>query len=572
MRRLFSPARVALLAGLSLVLAACGAAVTPTVAPTPIPPRAGPELLRTALANMSALQSFTWAMTSAVTYALPDYSYAPAFPETIDRAGGVADVTNGAYRFDATIHFYTQSYTTTYVARDGALYILHEDGRAEKLNSSVATVGGLPVTQGLWQPSPDLDFRAALSQGVTVTLGTPPHELVDGTPTTHLVMAGHALLSPLFGKPVTTATVEFWVDPQPPARVRRLVLTAIEPRTAETAPGLPAPDGSGVYFVVDADRLQLRRLPDGALVRTVPLAHEEIGLSFDRAVLAAGGESLIAPAGGGFYRWSTRDGHIESKFDRVNSLQPFTFSPDGSLLAVEHNGIHLYRTDDWQPFATLDPGLPGPFALALSPDNKWVAVLSAPAPAGGTRATRILQLWRSYGLREHTETLAVPVTGDAGTLLFTPDSRGLVIPSTTADALEVRQVPDGQLLATLAPGASDAATATISPDGRWLALAGAATGVQVWDLQHPAAAPLRLAQPPDRSMPGGTPHFSADGRWLVLHGRGLVVWPVPAFTQAPVYWPLQPTVTYRLVWHWAHFNEPVTIPPLRLAPTATPEP
>ncbi|HEX6607734.1 MAG TPA: hypothetical protein VF276_12550, partial [Chloroflexia bacterium] len=188
MRRLFSPARVALLAGLSLVLAACGAAVTPTVPPpTPVPtvpPRADPELLKTALANMSALRSFTWDLTQEYTVGLGGYTY-PRRRDLLDRVWGDADAAHQTYRF-AVRH--VSGFTQTAVARDDKVYAINPDGSATELHEVWLFLQRSVFQQSMWQrPTESFDYTAMLTKGVTVTLGTPPSEVIDGAPTTHLV-------------------------------------------------------------------------------------------------------------------------------------------------------------------------------------------------------------------------------------------------------------------------------------------------------------------------------------------------------------------------------------------------
>ncbi len=584
MRPVFARARLAGLVGLSLVLAACGAAATPTVPPatptvpppTPVPtvaPRPDPEFLHTALTNMPALQSFTWVLTQDITYSLPDNSYKPLMNELFDRVQGVADVTNRTHQFEIAIEARGQTGSATIVVRDDERYFIQPDGSAQELpGESAIGYYWFFFQQGMWQPAPGFNYEPALSRGVPVTLSTPPSEVIDGVPTTHLAMDLRAMPEVFWSTDALSGTVEFWVDPQPPARVRRLALTAAVPTGDVPGPGILSPTEPVAGFLVGGDRLQLRRLPDGGLLRTVQLAPPARPSDIEILGFTADGRSVVGVALPHFYRWSTQDGHIESESPEVNGFNPgYRLSPDGGWLALGDNGIGLYRTSDWQRVATLESVLPGTHALTFSPDGRLVAALAP--PAGGERyhsPRRVLQIWRTDGTLVRTQTLKDQAEAEIDALLFTADSRQLVLHTRADGAVEIRQVADGALLHTLAPAVPALAALAVSPDGRRLALASDTAGVYVWDLAHPTAEAVRLEPGVAKAAPGGLPHFSADGSRLLFSGKGVRVWAVADLAAPPVSWPLQEMKTYRYVWQWGHFNEPVSIPPLRLAPTATP--
>jgi WD40 repeat protein len=398
-----------------------------------------------------------------------------------------------------------------------------------------------------------------------VTLGTPPSEVVDGVPTTHLVITAPG------GADGAISTIEFWVDPQPPTRVRRLALTTVAPYPTESWPALPSRTEPGAFFVVNEDWLHLRRLPDGALLRTIELAHPAGSSIIQIAGFTPDGQSMIGLWGGKCYRWNLQDGHIEAESRRVNAAGGYALSPDGRFLAIGDEQVAVYRTTDWQRTAEMLDTLFGTNILAFSPDDRLVAgVAWPPAETRDGPTPRVLQIWNSDGTLLRTQPFERQDTDQIDALVFTPDSQRLVTHARGNGAVEIRQVADGKLLHTFAPATPGSAGLAISPDGRWLALASEEGQAFVWDLQNPAAAPVQLKQAPGQVEPMGSPQFSADGQWLLVNPGGVLVWHVPAFDQAPVYWPLRETLTNRFVWHWGHFNEPVNIPSLRLAPTATP--
>ena len=133
---------------------------------------------------------------------------------------------------------------------------------------------------------------------------------------------------------------------------------------------------SGAFFDGNNDVIKLWNVSNWTLVRELSGQFlfgpfQGINFSADDALISAICESVPAV-------WRVSDG----TFIRTFPVQGLTrFSPDGTLLVVASNPVHVYRTSDWMQVATLSDQNQ---ALAFTPDSHYLAA------AGRTQ----IQFWR----------------------------------------------------------------------------------------------------------------------------------------------------------------------------------
>jgi WD40 repeat protein len=133
---------------------------------------------------------------------------------------------------------------------------------------------------------------------------------------------------------------------------------------------------SGAFFDGNNDVIKLWNVSNWTLVRNLsgPFLFGPfmaINFSADDALISASCESVPAV-------WHVSDGAFIRSFP-VSGLT--RFSPDGTLLAIASNPIHIHRTSDWVQVASLSDQNQ---ALAFTPDSHYLAV-------GGSSQ---LQFWR----------------------------------------------------------------------------------------------------------------------------------------------------------------------------------
>ena len=133
---------------------------------------------------------------------------------------------------------------------------------------------------------------------------------------------------------------------------------------------------SGAFFDGSNDVIKLWNVSNWTLVRNLsgPFLFGPfmaINFSADDALISASCESVPAV-------WHVSDGAFIRSFP-VSGLT--RFSPDGTLLAIASNPIHIHRTSDWVQVASLSDQNQ---ALAFTPDSHYLAV-------GGSSQ---IQFWR----------------------------------------------------------------------------------------------------------------------------------------------------------------------------------
>jgi WD40 repeat protein len=133
---------------------------------------------------------------------------------------------------------------------------------------------------------------------------------------------------------------------------------------------------SGAFFDGSNDVIKLWNVSNWTLVRNLsgPLLFGPfmaINFSADDALISASCESVPAV-------WHVSDGAFIRSFP-VSGLT--RFSPDGALLAIACNPIHIHRTSDWVQVAALSDQNQ---ALAFTPNSHYLAV-------GGSSQ---IQFWR----------------------------------------------------------------------------------------------------------------------------------------------------------------------------------
>ncbi len=216
------------------------------------------------------------------------------------------------------------------------------------------------------------------------------------------------------------------------------------------------------------------------------------------------GKHLGVGGGRGYARvWSVPDLREVAVLPHENEQDVFgfAFSPDGRRLATGTTD-GLVRVWDWASRRLLAVWMGHPSgcdAAAWSPDGRTLAT-------GGR--DQIVLLW---SVTNQTELAAFK--GHAGRvngLAFSPDGQRLVSASedktmrSWAVPAAVRTAP----VRSWRPSTSDPELA-LSPDSRWLALAGLSNRVELRTLPG-----LDVAM----TLPRNRPVFSPDGRWLVTHG------------------------------------------------------
>jgi WD40 repeat protein len=246
--------------------------------------------------------------------------------------------------------------------------------------------------------------------------GPPGRETIDRTFTNHSNSIGELIFTPN-GQLISggDSTARFW------DRLNGQFLRAIDSNASVTALAL-SPDGQLIALPGANHTVKIYRASDGTLVQTLVGHTQDItGLAFshDGNLLASGaffdgnndviklwnvsnwtlvrelsGALLFGPFLGINFSandtllsatcegvpavWRVSDGTFIRTFP-VNGLT--RFSPDGTLLAIASNPIHVYRTSDWMQVATLSDQNQ---SLAFTPDNHYLAV-------GGQSQ---LQFWR----------------------------------------------------------------------------------------------------------------------------------------------------------------------------------
>jgi WD40 repeat protein len=191
-----------------------------------------------------------------------------------------------------------------------------------------------------------------------------------------------------------------------------------------------------------------------------------------------GGRLAIGRGGtgraGGVKVYDTQSGKLVPAFYENRAVHALCFAPAGQKLAAAGDAGIIVRDGDlgWELSppggATMGPA----WALAFSPDGKWLAALT-----GTDRKNRIIRVWDITGWREIHQ---ITAEGKAlASLAFSPD--GMFLAAGDEGGVNLWSTSTGRPLQSLPTGSRVNAMA-FSRKGQTLALAVGAT-VQFWNTQ-----------------------------------------------------------------------------------------
>lgn len=276
---------------------------------------------------------------------------------------------------------------------------------------------------------------------------------------------------------------------------------------------------------------EVRALEKGKIALSCTMVNERLGRQ-EVKVFTVQVSDVSAPLDG-------KQGNLRTF---VGPIEALAFSPDGKTLAaaggrtpgIAHKDLFLFEAVSGNMKAVIaDAGTIR--CLAYSPDGKWLAT-GGHKPRSGLTATMPKLTVRDAASAEEHVTLIDEKESSIADLAFSPDSKRLATVHATG-AVELREVPTGKLLATLAEGrkpAGKGGTGTailarshhvaFSPDGQWLAVAINAAAapsdagkgsVHLWDLSDTTKKPKVL---PGKGRPIAALALTPDGKTLIAAG------------------------------------------------------
>lgn len=217
-----------------------------------------------------------------------------------------------------------------------------------------------------------------------------------------------------------------------------------------------------------------------------------------RFLYSSGGDGTIK-------KWDMQTGKARAIIYGRNEILNLSLSEDGSILACDCRA-RAAEVLDAQTGALRFTAPHGDYvwAVALSPDSKWLAV-------AGSNKRLPVELWDVQSAQ-----LARKFTGvkNAGAVAFSPDSNILAVASQEDENIKLFNTQTGELSQTLSKDGSRFSRLVFSPDGSLLAVMPDLSGwVYVYDLREKRWTGAIQTDGSIRDIA-----FSADGKMLATAG------------------------------------------------------
>ncbi len=284
---------------------------------------------------------------------------------------------------------------------------------------------------------------------------------------------------------------------------------------------------------------EVRALEKGKIVISCTMVNERLGRQ-EVKVFTIHVSDVSAPLDG-------EQGNLRTFIGPINAV---AFSPDGKTLAAAGGRARGIARKDLFLFDAVSGNMKAVIAdagtircLAYSPDGKWLATGGEIPRNGLTTALPKLTVRDAASGEEHVAVIDEKESSICD-VAFSPDSKRLATVNATG-AVELREVPTGKLLATLAKGWKSAGKGepagkgkggapvlagshrvSFSADGQWLAAAangfappgGVGKGsVYLWDLTDLTKEPTVL---PGKGRPFRALAITPDSKTVIAAGGG----------------------------------------------------